>query len=223
MEFKRRPTFNGENLALVSEIGAGGGGGETPSWHGVFHSNMAGCSPIEMLREWNMAAVAGPTPTNISVSIARIVKFKNPAQITVARLYLFGVGATTNLYKFAIYRVSDRVRIWESGPVSTAANTWLGITFNFPVTLAADTDYWFAVAVAGTGTVAGFRSSAAPLGTNFWGAASAPFGNVSHAFPVFAQFAVTGGAFPATMPVPVAAAYAGGTTGSVPFAILSST
>lgn len=219
MDFKSRPKFNGVNLALATEIG---GGGSIPAWHGLYHSNMAGCNPIEMMREWTVSSVAGPTPTNITNVIARVVKFENPAAITVAKVYLFGVGAVANLYKFAIYRDSDKARVWESGLVTSAVNTWLAITAGLPVILTANADYWFAVTVAGTGTTAGFRSAPAPLGTAFWGAPSAPFGLTSLGFPIYAQFPVTAGAFPVTMPNLVAAAYAGGATGTVPYAILSS-
>jgi hypothetical protein len=218
VDFKRRPTYNGANLALITDIV----GGNSPAWQGVYHSNMSNCDPIALFRDWQMNSVAGPTPTNIGSTVARIVKFENPSVLTVNKIYLFGVAVVASLYKFAIYRDSDKAKIWESGLVTSALNTWLAITTGLPITLASDTDYWFAVTTPGTGTVAGFRSPHAPLAPAFWGAASAPFGNVSLGFPVFAQFTVTAGAFPVTMPAIAAAAYAGATTGSVPFAILSS-
>lgn len=216
MDFKRRPTFNGVNLALTTETS---GGSDLPSWHGQLYSNMAGCNPIEHLREWNVASIAAPTPTNIGTTVARCVRFRPPADILATRVHLYGIGATANLYKFAIYRDGDKARVWESGTVTSAVNTWLSLVTNF--SLMADTNYWFCVTAAATGTVAGFRSPPAPLGTAFWGAPAAPIGNLSHPLSVFAQFAVTAGTFPTVMPALVAAAYAGGTTGSVPFALIS--
>ena len=204
-------------------IGGSPGGSSSPSWYGVLHGTQNGCDPIEMLREWTMTAVAGPTPTGITVSIARCVLFRNPAAITINRIRLFGVGVTSSLYKFAIYpRGAGSARTWESGTVTTAANTWLAISAGLPISLLAGTEYWFCVTAASTGTTAGFRSLPAPVGANFWGADVAPLGNRGLALGVFAQFAVNAGAFPATLPAIAAAAYAGGTTGSVSFALLDS-
>jgi len=52
-------------------------------------------------------------------------------------------------------------------------------------------------------------------GTTFWGAAAAPIGALSLSLPVCAQFAVSVGVFPATLPSVAAEAYSGGTTGTV--------
>lgn len=196
-------------------------GGSTPAWYGVLYSNMNDCNPLESIREWTMGAIAGPTPTQISTSIARCVMFTPPANLTINKIRLFGVGATTNLYKFAIYPVGTSTsKLWESGTASSAINTWLNISASLPITVNANTQYWFCVTVAGTGTTAGFRSMPAPLGTNFWGANNTPLGNRNLSLHVYTQFAVASGAFPATLPSIVAAAYANGTTGSVPLALL---
>ncbi len=196
-------------------------GGSSPSWYGVLYSNQNDCNPNEVFREWNMLAVAGPTPTGITVSLARAVMFTPPANMTCIKVRLFGVGITTNCYKFGIYPVgTGSAKLWDSGTVTTAANTWLNTVTNFALT--AGTQYWFCVTAVATGTVAGFRSGPAPLGTTFWGANAAPIGNRVLSIPVFAQFAVSTGVFPATLPVVAAAAYSNGTTGSVPFALLDS-
>lgn len=202
-------------------VGATPAGGSNPSWWGVLYSTGNDCDPLEDLREATMGAIAGPTPTGITTSIARCRLFRPPQTMAVVRVRLFGVGATTNLYKFAIYpRGTGAARLWESGTVTSAANTWLNITVAFSVT--GGTEYWFCVTAATTGTTAGFRSMPAPLASNFWGADAAPLGGRGLSLPVFAQFAVTSGAFPATLPAVAAAAYAAGTTGSVPFAWLDS-
>lgn len=191
-------------------------GSSSPAWHGKFYATRGNCDPVDQAQHENMLAVAGPTPTGITASIARCVMFTPPANITVSSIRLFGVGATTNLYKFAIYPGGGGSKIWDSGTITTAANAWLNLTTGLPVTLIAGTKYWWCVTVVSTGTTAGFRSEAAPLGTNYWGAVAAPIGNSSLGLPVYAQFAVSSGIFPATLPTIVAAAYSGGTTGTVP-------
>jgi len=201
-------------------VGLGGAGAANPPWYGILHTNYGDCDPQKSLLLHTMAAVAGPTPTNIGTSVARCVQFTSPANITVNRVKMFGVGATSGLYKLAIYPVGlGSSKIWEA-TVNSAANTWMVYAGSGPFSLVAETKYWFCVTVTATGTTAGFRSLAAPLGTAFWSADNSVIGGRSFSLPVFAQFAVTGGAFPATLPAIVAAAYAAGTTGSVPFALL---
>lgn len=197
-------------------------GGSNPTWYGKFYATSGDGNPILQAQHENMLAVAGPTPTGIGITIGRCVMFTPPANITVTNIRLFGVGATTSLYKFAIYPVgTSTTKVWDSGTITTVANTWNNITAGLPVTLTAGTKYWWCVTVVATGTTAGFRSEAAPLGTNYWGANVAPLGGTSLGLPVYAQFTVTSpGVFPTTLPAIAAAAYAGGTTGSVPFGYL---
>jgi hypothetical protein len=193
-------------------------GGSNPAWYGKLYATRADCNPITQAEHENMLSVAAPTPTNITVSLARCVQFTPPANITVTNIRLFGVGITTNLYKFAIYPVgTSTVKVWDSGTVTTAANTWLNITTGMPITLTAGTKYWWCVTAVAIGTVAGFRSEPAPLGTNYWGANAAPLGGTSLGLPVYAQFAVSTGVFPTNLPTIAAAAYSGGTTGTVPY------
>jgi len=184
---------------------------------------MGDSDPIKQMQAWVQGAVAGPTPTAITVSLARCVQFTPPVDITVQRIRLFGIGATANLYKFAIYRVGvGSAKVWDSGTVTSAVNTWLNISAGLPITLTGGVKYWFCVTVVSTGTTAGFNSLGAPLGTTFWGADVAPLGARNLGLLVRAQFAVSTGVFPATLPAVAAAAYAAGTTGSVPFALLDS-
>jgi hypothetical protein len=220
-------TVQAESVAAAGLVGGSSTvlhshpGGSTPSWYGTLYSNQNDCNPNEVFREWNMLAVAGPTPTGITVSLARCVMFTPPTNMTVIKVRLFGVGITANLYKFAIYPVGTGTsKLWDSGTVTTAANTWLNIVTNFAIT--AGTQYWFCVTAVAVGTTAGFRSGPSPLGSTFWGANAAPVGGRALSIPVFAQFAVSTGVFPATLPSVAAAAYSGGTTGSVPFALLDS-
>lgn len=196
-------------------------GGSNPSWYGKFYAARGDCDPVVQTLHENMLAVAAPTPTNITASLARCVQFTPPTAITVTNIRLFGVGATTSLYKFAIYPVgSSTTKVWDSGTITTVANAWNNITAGLPITLTAGTKYWWCVTVVSTGTVAGFRSESAPLGTNYYGANVAPLGGTSLGLPVYAQFAVSTGVFPATLPAIAAAAYSAGTTGTVPFGYL---
>lgn len=223
---KQATLVSGTNIKTINSASVLGAGdlvvtGSPPSWYGVLYSNQNDCNPNEALREWNMLAVAGPTPTGITVSLARAVMFTPPANMTCIKVRLFGVGVTTNLYKFAIYPVGvGSTKLWDSGTVTTAANTWLNIVTNFNLT--AGTQYWFCVTAVTTGTTAGFRSMPAPLGTNFWGANVAPVGARALSISVYVQFVVASGVFPGTLPAVAAAAYAAGTTGTVPFALLDS-
>lgn len=209
--------YNGSAWAFQTPAG-----GSNPAWYGKLYAASGDCNPIIQTRHENMLAVSGPTPTGIGITTGRCVQFTPPANITVTNIRVFGVGATTSLYKFAIYPVgTGSAKTWDSGTVTTAANTWLNLTTGLPITLTAGTKYWWCVTVVATGTTAGFRSEAAPLGTNYWGANVAPLGGTSLGLPIYAQFTVTSpGVFPATLPVVAAAAYSGGTTGTVPFSYL---
>lgn len=215
--------FDGEYLKrsgnnIVGSVISGG----SPVWYGVLHATMADCNPIDQANLMHVTAVAGPSPTGVTASIARCVLFKNPYSITIRHVRLFGIGATTGLYKFAIYpKTVGSARTWESGAINSAVNTWLDITAGLPITLPIG-EYWFCVAVTATGTTAGFRSQPAPLGTNHWGTSVAPLGSRNLGLPEYVQFAVTAGAFPVILPSLVAASYAGGATGTVPFAWLDS-
>lgn len=197
-----------------------GGAGAAPPWYSVLYSNYGDCDLQKSLLLQNMLAIAGPTPTQITTSIARCVRFTPPANITVVNVRLFGIAAVTSLYRIAIYPVGLGSSLLWSLSINAQLNTWMSNSCSF--NLVAGTKYWFCITTSGTGTTAGFRSLAAPLNAAFWGADVAPLGARNLSFPVFAQFAVTAGAFPATLPAIAAAAYAGGTTGSVPFALLDS-
>jgi len=192
-------------------------------WDGILNASYADGNPGRALDRINdiLNTVAGPTPTGIGSTVARCVLFKLSAAITTAKIRLFPVAAVANLYKFAIYpKAVGSARLWESGLVSTTANTWLNISA--VVTLAANTEYWWCVTTTSTGTTAAFRTPAAPLHSAFFGASVAPLGARNLGLPEYAQFAVTAGAFPATLPSIVAAAYGAGSTGTVPIAFFDS-
>ncbi|MCP9494283.1 MAG: hypothetical protein MSG64_07495 [Pyrinomonadaceae bacterium MAG19_C2-C3] len=192
---------------------------EVPAWHGVLYAARGNCDPHRGAAMLDMGAVLGPTPSNLTPSIARCVKFRPPATINVATVHLFAVAASSAVSRFAIYRAGDRVLVWDSGVTATATNAWLSFVTNF--ILAANANHWFSFSVSANGSTASFRTPPAPLSANQWGTDTAPLGDNDLGLPVLAQFAVTNGVFPAVMPALTAAAYAGGATGSVPVAFLS--
>jgi hypothetical protein len=241
-------TVQSEQIAHKDLVGGGqitlhshAGGGAPPNWYGVFYSNYGDCDPAKSLLLQNMngsavtLAVARPTPTEIGTSVARCVQFTPPANMTLLRVKMFGIGTTTGKYSIAIYPVGQgSARLWFADMCNTVVNTWMiYLGYTPSVDLIAGTKYWFCITATGTGTTAGFRSLIAPSGTNFWGnnSASEPWLGRSLSFPVFAQFtSPSSGQFfdLPTLPAITAATYAGitaftgGTTGSVPFAFLDS-
>ena len=198
-----------------------GGGGSNPGWAGVLHGAFGGGDPTSMNRELDVAAVAGPTPTGIGTTVARCVTYNAGYAITINKIRLYGVAATTNLYKFAIYpKTLGGSKLYDSGTVTSAANTWLNLTVG-SVTLTANTDYLWCVTVVSTGTTAGFRSPASPIGTNEYGtgtfAATTPISGRGLGLREYQQFTVAAGTFPAVLPALAAASWTT-TTGTIPIA-----
>lgn len=161
------------------------------------------------------------TPTNISVSVARVAYFRPPANITINRIRFLGVGATTNVYRVAIYRDSDSVRLTSELVFTTAANTWGSISVS--LSLLADVLYFIAVAVNATGTTAGVHCHSGTTGrilvlpTTWPGNLDIDMASPKIAPFAFAQFAVTSGALPDPAPARVAQ---GTWTGGMPAFIL---
>jgi hypothetical protein len=198
----------------------------TPAWinqqgTGSIFAALGAGDPVWAAYEHNTASVAAPTQANIGTTVARCVLFRLPRTLAVAIIHMFGIGAS-GAYNFGIYARPQGSPLLWSASVSPAANVWSSAAIT-GLTLNANTDYWFCIATAGAGVTAGFRSPAPPVHSAQFGADAAPLGGRLIGIPVYAQFAVTGGALPANLPVLAAAAYAGGTTGSVPFAWLEGT
>lgn len=105
---------------------------------------------LHMQRAGNIAA----TPTNISVSVARCCLFVPEFDITVNRIRWLGVGATTNVYRVALYRWSDLARLTSELAFTTVANTWGSVDAG-GVALTANTAYFIACSVNATGTTPG--------------------------------------------------------------------
>lgn len=167
-----------------------------------------------MQRDANIA----PTPTNIGTSVARCCFFKLPFDLTVNTIRYYGVGATTNVYRVAIYRYSDLARLMSETAFTTSANAWGAIGGSLNVSLTKDTLYFIAVSVNATGTTAGIASIGDTLAATTGQIQTAPQslpGNLDadagYLNGYQFQFAVTSGALPDPAATLAAqAAWAGG-------------
>lgn len=223
----------GDTVELRATAGSMQVGAWNISGYNILFAAHGDGDPARYADMMNLAAtVAGPTPAAISTTVARLVRFRLPKSLLIERFYQFGIAATTNQYGFAIYRTTDGARLLDI-TVSTVANGWGVTNIASPfVQLDADTDYWLAVAARGTGTVAGMRSPSAPIhAAMFQRTGDSPF-VLYETTPVlrrigladYAQITLaTASTFPATLPTLANPAYAGGTTGSVPFVFLQGT
>lgn len=198
--------------------GATGASGGSPSWHGVVYGAWANCDPNVVFERATRGGSVAATPTNIGNTVARIAYFVPPANITVNRIRFFGVGATTNVYRVALYNGDTLARLTTELAFTTAANTWgsAGATLNLALT--ANQLYFIAVSVNATGTTAGLlcmsptiaatTGQVAVLPKNFPGSLDI---DSKHLRGAFAQFTVTGGALPATAAtIATQAAWTGG-------------
>jgi hypothetical protein len=191
-------------------------GGSTPAWHGAVNAAWGDGDPQMLLREM-LGNPVNATPTNITASVARCAFFRLPANLTVNKIRAFGVGATTNIYRCAIYRKSDLARLTSELVFSTTAQAWVAIGSGLGLALTAGELYFIAVAVNTTGTTAGLQCIGGTTGRIGVLPTSWP-GNldIDIASPIiqpfgYCQFAVTTGALPATAAALAAqAAWTGG-------------
>jgi hypothetical protein len=207
-----------------------GAGGWTPAWvrtgTGVRYLAAEDGNPSRAIDALNMASQVGPTPTAVGTAVVRLIRFRLPKQLTVSALRIYYTAASVNVFSFAVYRVSDRAKIFNTGLLtSPGANAWGNFAVSGSPVLAAETDYWLAMGVSAVGTTACFRSFPQVVNANVFGAGTSPLAD-QFCIPVFAQAAVTIGAtptWPATLPVPVAPAFVNATTGTLPAVLLEGT
>jgi hypothetical protein len=126
----------------------------TAPYMGVVAGLLGNSDPNRTLFEYQRAGNIAATPTNISVSVARCSLIKLPADLVVNRIRWYGVGATTNVFRTAIYRYSDLARLTAELPFTTVINTWGSVDAG-GVSLTAGELYFMAVSVNATGTTAG--------------------------------------------------------------------
>lgn len=147
------------------EDGFGGGGFNTPTnpekWQGRIVACWGDGNPGIQLQSM-ITGTTGPTPTNISTTLARCAYFRLKVGMTVANIRWYGIGATTAVYHIAIYRASDNARISSDNNPNTTANAWNSVADSF--SLVAGELYYVAVSVDTTGTVAGIAAQGASLG-----------------------------------------------------------
>jgi hypothetical protein len=150
------------------------------------------------MRSGNVAA----TPNNISTSIARCSLVLPPATITVNRIRWYGVGATTGVYRVALYRLSDLARLTGELSFNTAAATWGSVDAG-GITLTAGTPYFVACSVNAAGNTAGVGCVGTTTGATDGQIATAPgslpgnlLASAGYIGTYLFQFPVTGGALP---------------------------
>lgn len=177
--------------------------GGAPAWHGNIYGAFGGCDPTELLRDAVTDGTVAATPTNIGTSVARCAYFRPPANITVNRIRFFGVGATTGIYRVAIYNADTLARVVVVNDFNTAAQTWGAAVPGAGFGLLAGQLYIIAVAVDATGTTPGILCMSPTIADT-----TGRIGVLPKSYPgnldvdagmidgAFAQFAVTTGALP---------------------------
>lgn len=189
-----------------------------PPWYGKIYGAYGRCDPQQLLRMAQMAGSVAATPTNISTSIARIAYFRPPVDIVVNKIRYYGVGATTNVYRTAIYNADTLARLTAELPFTTASATWGIIGTSLGLTLSKDQLYFIAVAVNATGTTAGVLCLSPTITSTTGQIQVVPKswpGNLDldlgYMDGGFADFAVTTGALPSTAPtIAIQSAWTGG-------------
>lgn len=207
---------------VEAEIAAAGGGGSSlQPWEGILVAAYGDGNPLTPDVHWGfqntVASVAAPTQTGIGTAIGRIQRFVLRTPITVNRLRYFGLAAVAAGYTFAVYRGDTGARLFMVDPLPVAIG-WNAVTIA-GVVLPANVPLWVGIGAKATGTVAAFRSPAAPIASSL-GLATLP-GSLNNLGPRYGQVALTAGAWPATLPAVAAAAYASaGATGTIPIFFL---
>ena len=175
------------------------GGGSPPAWKG----NIAACwkdGDPHWIIDSLLHNPIHATPTNISVTVARCAFFKLDTALVVNKIRWFGVGATTGVYRVALYRLSDLVRLAILNDFNTAAQAWGNGAFS--VSLSAGIIYFIAVAIDTVGTTAGVACHSATTGrigilpTDWPGNLDINAASPKIDAMGFCQFAVTAGALP---------------------------
>lgn len=203
---------------VTAAVAAGGGGGFSRPWFGAICGAYADGDPGWLMQAIQRGGNVAPTPTNIGTTVARCAFFRLPANLVVNKIRYYGVGATTNVFRCAIYRYSTLARLTAELPFTTVANAWGAAGTGLNLTLTKDTLYFIAVSVNATGTVAGLAAFGGTIAATTGMIATAPQslpGNLDMDADKLggyqAQFAVTAGALPATAPAMAAqAAWVGG-------------
>lgn len=161
------------------------------------------CSPAQAMLHMQRAGNVACTPTNIATTVARCSLFRPPQDITVNTIRYYGVGATTNVYRVAIYRLSDLARLIAESAFTTTANTWGTAATSLGLALTAGEAYFLACSVNATGTTPGVGCVGGTVAATTGQIQSTPAALPGSLAPAsgyldgyFFQFAVTAGALP---------------------------
>lgn len=181
--------------------------GFTPAWvttgAGSLYVARGDGDPNRSVNEPNISTAIGNsfTPTNLSTTRVLMVRFRLPKDLSVSNVRSFAAGASTNILNVAIYETSvGGNRLWTSGTFSTTTSAWLNITANLPVSLTANTNYWFAISTTAASSTNVFNTLPVFNNAAFWGSASGnPLAGRSIGLPEYAQFATTSGSLPSTL------------------------
>jgi len=194
------------------------GGEYLPSYYNIVAGAYGDGNPSTLLSMCQNNGTVAATPTNITTSIARCCLFKLPYDLLVNKIRFYGVGATTTIYRTAIYEYSIATRLTSELAFTTVANTWGSVGNNIDLQLSADTLYFIACSVNTTGTTAGLLCMGPTIAATTGQIQTAPQslpGNLDtdngYIYSYNFQFAVTTGALPETAPTLAApAAWTGG-------------
>ena len=210
-------TTAGSSGQVLTSNGAGvdptfqnAAGGSTPAWKGNIAAAWGDGNPAIALQFMTSAGVISPTPTNITTLVARCAFFKLDTALVLNKFRFYGVGNTTGIYRVAIYPATvGASKLTGVNDFNTAISAWGSAGSALNITLAANTLYVIAVAVDSTGTTAGILSLGAttnvttgmtPLPTGWPGNLDIDMASAKIDPIGYAQFGVTSGALPATLP-----------------------
>lgn len=193
----------------TGDTGATGAAGSdaTLSWAGKIAGAFGDGNPNTLLTLLNKfgAAPTNPTPTNISINVARISYFILPFALTVNKIRYFSLAAVAGKYSVAIYRFSDLARLTAQIDFDTVGtNVWEAAGSGLALSLTANTAYFLAISSRATGTPAGIQAftpssdAARPqaLVLPSAGAGNLALGNNYVGGGQLGQFNVTNGALP---------------------------
>jgi hypothetical protein len=193
--------YHAASQTWTNQADATGGGGGGPAW-----MNQSGAGAIFALHDdgdpvYGWAALrdhgVSLSPTQHSTTVIRLVKFRLPKALSVSNVRVPATGPLSAA-SFAIYRVSDGVRMWTQTP--SLVSGWNDLTSGTPFSLAVNTDYWWATA-ATAGDTNAFLIASPNSGGNLsvisgQGGSLAPIFNKGIGIGEYAQKATTAGAFP---------------------------
>src|SRR5215207_4376294 len=128
-------------------------------------------------------------------------------------------NTSTTPYKVGIYDGETGAKVWDSGFFDVVTDAVVSFAMS-GVALGQDRDYWRVFVANTNGATAALLSPEAPRHSGIFGISSGLLGGRSLGIPECAQFSITGGILPATMPGRSAASYAGGSSGTLPIIFL---